>query len=201
MAVIKNFLYDSLSYTITTGFNPVVVGNEAVTPKVGIPVVSWDIGFGVIQPDLANLIQDMLYESINDLYLASHTFPSVKLYKVTNGVDSFYTYVYTHEEAFYGSNKFDLINRRLAYTTDGTFDSISDGSLTIRLSDIGSIKLYNDRFLHFVHYMGQALKIKHVAVGLVDTSIQLHEFFHPSDTTGWTITYVGRSNAYDSGIL
>lgn len=201
MAIIKNFLYDSLSYTISTGVNPVVIGNTAVHPKIGIPVVAWDISFGVIQPDLANLIQEMLYESVNDLYLASHTFPAVKLYKASKGLDSFYTYVYAHEEKFYGSSKYDLVNRRLAYTTDGAFDTITDGSLVVNLANIGSVSLANDRFLHFVHYMGQALKIKHIAVGLVETSIQLHEFFHPSDLSGWTVTYIGKSHAYDSGIL
>lgn len=201
MAVIKNFLYDSLSYTITTGVNPVVVGNRVTHPKIGIPVVTWDINFGVIQPDLANLIQDMLFESINNLFLASHVFPAVKLYKATKGLDTFYTYVYVHEEAFYGPGKYDLINRRLSYTTDGAFDTITEGSLVVDLAKIGSVKLVNDRFIHFVHYMGQALKVKHIGVGLMDTSLQVNEFFHPSDLTGWTVTYIGRSHAYDSGIL
>jgi hypothetical protein len=206
MAVIKNFLYDSLSYMVTTGVSPVVVNNQVYLPKISMPTVQWSISFGNIKSDLANFIQNMIWEDVNNLYLASNVFPSMKLFKVTGGVSPFYTYRYTHEEVFYGGSYYDITNRKLSFTTDGTSDFITDGDLIITIASIGTISLENKRVPHYVHFTDGTFKLKHTAMGIVDTSAMFTEYFTPTlDTlitgTGQVITYVGRSNASDSGIL
>ena len=206
MAIIKNFLYDGLTYTITTGVAPVVINNEIIRPKVSLPFTRWDINFGLVKHDLANFIQNMIFTDINNLYLSTAVRPSVKLFKITGGTEDFYTYRYTYEETYYGSNFYDVTNRRLLFTTDGSYDYITDGDLKIPIASIGSFVLGLYRMPHYVHYTEGAFKTKHTTTGVFEVSCQFTEFFNPTNASvitggGETITYVGGSDASDSGVL
>jgi len=203
MSVIKNFLYDGFTYKIDTGFIPIVVNNQTVRTKVKIPLITWKINFGNVKNDLHNHIENLLFNSLNDLYLATHIFPSLKLFKVTGGAQDFYTYRYLHEEEYYGSDFYDVTNRKMLFTTDGSYDTIIDGDLVITISEIGSVVLINKRFPHFVHYLNNSISVKHVTNTIFNTSASVVEYFDPTDIADIadTITYVGASNASDSGLL
>jgi len=203
MAVLKNFLYNGLAYKIDTGFVPIVVNNQTIRSKVTVPAVTWDIDFGNAFTDLKNHIETLLFNSVNDLYLATHVFPSLKLFKVTGGAEDFYTYRYLHEEEYYGADAYDVTNRKLLFTTDGTYDTITDGDLVITIADIGSITLTNKRFPHFVHYLSNSMRTNHVANNVFTTKASVVEYFDPTDIGDITdtVTYVGASDASDSGLL
>lgn len=203
MAVIKNFLYNGLAYRVDTGFVPIVVNNQTVRSKVKVPKVSWALDFGLVKNDLHNHIEALLFGNINDLYLATHTFPNLKLFKVTGGAEDFYTYRYLHEEVYYGIDYYDVTNRKMLFTTDGTYDTITDGDLIITIADIGTISLENKRFPHFVHYLDNSLRVKHEVNKVFRVNASVVEYFDPTvvgDIAG-TVTYVGASNASDSGLL
>ncbi len=203
MAIIKNFLYNGLTYRINTGFVPIVVNNQTLRSKVKVPKVQWEINFGNVMNDLKNHIEDMLFTSLNDLYLAPHVFPALKLYKVTGGAFDFYTYRYNFEEEYYGSDFYDVTTRKITFTTDGSYDILDDSSLVVTIADIGTIELNNDRFPHFVHYLNDSLRSKHVANRVSSMSTSVVEYFDPTDIANIsdTITYVGASYASDSGLL
>ena len=201
--VIKNFLYNKLAYKVDTGFVPIVVSNQTVRSKVKIPVIAWEIDFGNVKNDLHNQIEKMLFGSINDLYLATHVFPNLKLFKVTGGAEDFYTYRYLHEEEYYGTDFYDITNRKMLFTTDGSYDTITDGDLVITVADIGTVVLKNKSFPHFVHYMANSLSIQHIANTITTAKAAVVEFFDPTDIADIvdTVTYVGASDASDSGLL
>lgn len=199
MGVIKNFLYNNLSFSINSGVGSVIVGNAIKSPKLSTPQVTWDVAFGIIKPDLFNLIQQELYGEDEPLWLLSFISPKVNLYKVTSGLEQFYTYVYAHEQYFFGTNAFDLIHRKISFTSDGTFDNLIGCSCRVPIAGITDITGMS--LLHYVHPTSRDLRAKHIGVGLFDTSISLVELMEPSDLTGYTITYKGTQNASDSGIL
>ncbi len=203
MTLIKNFLYNGLTYKIDTGFVPIVVNNQTIRSKVKIPKVQWDISFGNVMNDLHNHIENMLFTNNNDLHVATHVFPELKLFKVTGGAFDFYTYRYTFEEEYYGADFYDVDNRKITFSTDGTYDTLDDSSLVITVADIGSVIIQNERFPHFVHYLSNSLKTKHVANKVFNTSSSVVEYFNPTDIADIvdTITYVGASDASDSGLL
>ncbi len=89
------------------------------------------------------------------------------------------------------------------FTTDGTYDTITDGDLVITVADIGSVVLESKRFPHFVHYLDNSLTTKHVAHSIFNLRASVVEYFDPTVDTDITdtITYVGASNASDSGLL
>ena len=203
MAVIKNFLYNGLTYKVSTGFVPLVVNNQTVKSKTSVPLVTWDIDFGNVMNDLHNHIEELLFSNANDLYLATHVFPSLKLFKVTGGAQDFYTYRYAFEEDYYGVDFYDVTNRKMFFTTDGTYDSIIDGDLVITIADIGTTDILNNRFPHYVHYLDNSLKVSHVANKVFKASTTITEYFDPTDIADIsdTITYVGASHASDSGLF
>lgn len=203
MAIIKNFLYSSLDYTINTGVTPVIVNNEVIKSKIAVPRVIWNINFGLVKNDLHNWIENALFLDLNNLYLSIHVAPALKLFKVTGGAADFYTYRYLFEEAYYGSNYYDVTNRKLLFTTDGTYDYITDGNMIIAIASIGSIVVGTKSFPHYVHYIDKTLSSKHISQGVFELSSQLVEYFSPtidSDISD-TITYVGASDANNSGLL
>ena len=203
MAIIKNFLYDGLAYKVNTGFIPIVVNNQTIRSKVKVPMVTWNIDFGKVKNDLHNHIEDLLFGNINNLYLATHIFPSLKLFKVTGGAQDFYTYRYLFEEEYYGTDFYDITRRKMLFTTDGTYDTITYGDLVITVSEIGSVVIKNKRFPHFIHYLDNSISVKHVSNTIFELSATVTEFFDPTDIANITdtITYVGASDASDSGLL
>lgn len=203
MNIIKNFLYDGLTYKINTGFTPIVVNNQTMKVKVKVPNVQWRINFGNVKNDMHNFIDKILHTSDNDLFLATHIFPTLKLYKVTGGAVDFYTYRYLFEEEYYGASHFDVTTRKITFTNDGTYDILDNSSLTVKVSDIGNLEIGTDRFPHFVHYLSNSLGVKHVSNSVFDLTATVSEYFDPTSTTDITdtITYVGASNASDSGLL
>ena len=60
---IERFLYNELSYTISTGKSPVVVNSEKVHNKISVPFVNWEINFGVIDTEFKNFLEENLFSA------------------------------------------------------------------------------------------------------------------------------------------
>ncbi len=131
MAEIKRYLYDGLSFKISTGITPIVVNELVVNAKQTIPQITWNIDFGKVDMALKNAIEATLALEPNDTSIRSYIGPHYYIGKRINPVGSVAEYYLTYmfEYSYYQT----FVNKPLNYVVDGS-DHLIEGTLRIPIS-------------------------------------------------------------------
>ena len=131
MAELKRYLYDELSFKISTGIVPVIVNNVVIDAKQAAPQTEWSLNFGKVDMDLKNAIEATIFLDPNNIFINSFVGPHFYIGKRLNPVGGAAEYylTYAFEYKYYGT----FVNKPLTYVVDGS-DHLIDGSFRIPIS-------------------------------------------------------------------
>ena len=178
---IERFLYNELSYTISTGKSPVVVNSEKVHNKISVPFVNWEINFGVIDTEFKNFLEENLF-SADTIKLVTNICPAYRVIKNNSQI----FYLYKHELDFYGEGKVDL--RRLLPGTFLGLDSFFDAPNKLLKNNLA--------YEHITLFLQDSFTVTHKANGLLECRCNLKEYFKPTN-----LNYTIEGSSYASDII
>lgn len=185
MAELKRYLYNDLSFKISTGIVPVIVNNEVVSSKQSVPSTIWTLDFGEVDMDLKNAIEETVLNEPNDTFINSFVGPNFLIGKRINPVGSVVEYYMTYlfEYKYYGT----FVNKPLTYVVDGT-DHLIDGSIRIPIAQVeatppvvitGAKSLYRKLF-----FVDTTLDISHSFNNIFNMKTKFTELAAPLTYTG-----------------
>lgn len=133
MAELKRYLYNNLSFKISTGVTPVVVNELVIDAKQTVPQVIWNINFGKADMSLKNAIEATIMLEPNSTFINSYVGPHFYIGKRINPVGSVAEYylTYVFEYAYYNT----FVNKPLNYIVDGS-DHLIEGSIRIPIAQV-----------------------------------------------------------------
>lgn len=194
MAELKRYLYNDLSFKISTGIVPIIVNNTVVDSKKAVPQTIWSIDFGEVDMGLKNAIENTIFLDPNDTFINSFVGPSFYIGKRINPVGSVAEYylTYVFEYKYYQT----FVNKPLTYVVDGS-DHLIDGSIRIPIAQTdqdtpivltGATSVYRKLF-----HLDSILDIKHSFNNIYSMKAKFTELAAPLAYTGMFI--VGESDA------
>lgn len=194
MAELKKYLYDGLSFKITSGIVPIIVNGSVVPSKQGVPKTEWSIDFGKVDMDLKNAIENTVLTDPDNTFINSFVGPSFYIGKRVNPVGSVNEYylTYTFEYNYYTT----FVNKPLSYVVDGSDDLIegviripsAQGSGDTPITIGGATELPRKLF-----YLETDLDINHLFNNTFSMKAKFTELAAPLAYTGMYI--VGEASA------
>ena len=188
MAELKRYLYDGLSFKISTGIVPVIVNGTVVDSKQSVPQTVWNLDFGKVDMGLKNAIEDTMFLEPNDTFINSFVGPHYYIGKRINPVGSAAEYYLTYVFEYKYYNTF--VNKPLTYVIDGS-DHLIDGSIRIPISQVevdpiveitGATSIYRKLF-----YIDSTQDVNHEFNNIFNMKARFTEIAAPLAYTGMYI--------------
>ena len=185
MAELKRYLYDGLSFKISTGIVPVVVNGVVIDSKQSVPQVEWNLNFGKVDVGLKNAIEDTIMLDPNDTFINSFIGPHFYIGKRINPVGDVAEYYLTYAFEYKYYNTF--VNKPLSYVVDGS-DHLIDGGIRIPISQVdtdtpveitGAISIYRKLF-----YLASVQDVNHEFNNIFSMKAKFIELAAPLAYTG-----------------
>lgn len=193
MAEIKRYLYDGLTYKISTGVKPVLVNGDIVKTKQTVPKATWNIDFGKSDTEIKNAIEHTILLEPNNTYIRSFVGPAFYIGKRIDAVSGVISYYMSYIYEFDYYKKF--VNKPLAYEVDGT-DHLIEGAIRVPISQTDlDDRIVVDQPVELprkLYFNKTELSITHQYNGISGMKLECYEQAQPLPYT--SVFIIGGSN-------